>query len=139
MGKLNLWWISVLAVISLGVVSIAQEEPAARVDSFIISPHMFTDNGDGVETHLRITFFEPARADGIIHLKIIPALNRSGDLRWENGTTELDIPFRRDMAVVSYIDRMHVIKSGTVAIQASVPFDFDNVNTYWMDVELRSQ
>jgi hypothetical protein len=113
------------------------QEPMASIRWVTVTPHMFTDVGDGAEVNLKVTFFEPAPRDGEITFTIIPTALTPGEAIWADGSSEQKLPYRRESLSVEFFTKLLVLRTGTIMIRAISAEDPQNPVDYWMDVERR--
>lgn len=113
------------------------QDSIASMRWMTVTPHMFTDVGDGAELNLKVTFFEPAPRDGEITFTIIPTALTPGEAIWADGSTTQKYFYRRESLSVEFFTRLLVLKTGTIMIRATSAEDPQNPVDYWMDVERR--
>jgi hypothetical protein len=128
--------LTLLFLLSTPAFMISQES-IASIRWMTVTPHMFTDVGDGVEVNLKTTFFEPAPRDGEITFTIIPTTITPGEAIFADGSLEKKLAYRRESLSVEFFTKLLVLKTGTIIIRATSAEDPQNPVDYWMDVERR--
>jgi hypothetical protein len=128
--------LALLLSLSIPAFIIAQDS-IASIRWMTVTPHMFTDVGDGAEVNLKTTFFEPAARDGEITFTIIPTTLTPGEAIFADGSTEQKLSYRRENLSVEFFTKLFVLKTGTIIIRATSAEDPQNPVDYWMDVERR--